>query len=233
MSSNRSFVREYHLDKDCPILLEYHCDHRSQYAGLTCPSRTTMPHARRSAYCTKVLARIKKPTSGARNRHQGQLHFGEREAITLYPRTKRPSQNTFACSYGKAIVLSELLKSISFGYRPTSWRRTDLLWEDADGESILTFSTTKNSSWSASEDWPMRPKCSQLRMAWSIIHFAFRSDRRYHCTMDFQEVRCILARRLAEDLVVKALSSTLRSGGVTFLARRLWRLLRGESTCIG
>lgn len=37
MSSNRSFVKKYHFDKDCPILLEYHCDHRPQYAGLTCP----------------------------------------------------------------------------------------------------------------------------------------------------------------------------------------------------
>ncbi|AHF88232.1 hypothetical protein RLEG3_03820 (plasmid) [Rhizobium leguminosarum bv. trifolii WSM1689] len=31
-----------------------------------------------------------------------------------------------------------------------------------------------------------------------------RSERRYHCTMDFQELRCILARRLAKDLVVKS-----------------------------
>lgn len=31
-----------------------------------------------------------------------------------------------------------------------------------------------------------------------------RSERRYHCTMDFRELRCILARRLAKDLVVKS-----------------------------
>jgi hypothetical protein len=41
-----------------------------------------------------------------------------------------------------------------------------------------------------------------------------RSSRRYHCTMDFREMRCNLARWIAEDLVVEALSSTSRFGGV-------------------